>query len=116
MHYTAETLNKAFEFDVPVEVKGNGSAAPRLDIFAPDLLDEQVSSGWELLNGFSGQDRYAGPIMHPSEYIGGGLARHILQHPGVYVAVAAYYSPEAEGDETTIEGWAIAKQTTETAK
>jgi hypothetical protein len=32
--------------------------------------------------------------MHPSEFIGGGMARDILAEPGTYVAVAAYYSAE----------------------
>lgn len=60
--------------------------------------------GWRLLTGFTGQYGYAGPIMHPSEYIGGGLERHILENPGYHVAVVVYDdSPDSE-----VVGWAVA--------
>jgi hypothetical protein len=48
--------------------------------------------------------------MHNSEFIGGGLERLILETPGYYVAVYCTWTPEddADEDEDTVEGWAVA--------
>jgi hypothetical protein len=46
-----------------------------------------MSAGWTLLSGFTGQDGYNGPVMHASEYVGGGLERHIRETPGYYVVL-----------------------------
>ena len=53
----------------------------------PDGDDHSLEAGWELLTGFTGQYSYNGPGMHPSEYIGGGLASHILDTPGLYAVL-----------------------------
>lgn len=107
-------LNDLMEFDHPVQVHEDGTVtdAPA-GIHAPDLYDERIdaSGGWEwefFTYGYTGQDRYRGPIMHNSEFIGGRLERDILANPGIYVAVAAYWSPEGDDEnESTIEGWAV---------
>lgn len=49
--------------------------------------DHGLDTNWSLLTGFTGQYGYHGPAMHPSEYIGGGLARHILDTPGLYTVL-----------------------------
>jgi hypothetical protein len=89
-------LSDLMEFDHPITVTDDGRVTDGpANLYAPNLYDDDLDSdSWELLNGYSGQDRYAGPIMHPSEFIGGGMARDILDTPGTYVAVAAYYSAE----------------------
>jgi len=98
-----ETLNDRMEFDHVVEVTDNGSVIDRRDLYAPSLNDGELEGNdWVLLNGFSGQDRYSGPIMHASEFIGGYMARWILENPGIYVALLDY-PPEGEP-----EGWAVA--------
>lgn len=92
-------LSDLMEFDHPITVHADGRITDGpAGVYAPDLLDvidaaDFQSDTWELMSGYSGQDRYAGPIMHDSEFIGGGLARDILTTPGTYVAVASYYSP-----------------------
>ena len=53
----------------------------------PDGDDHSLETGWELLTGFSGQYSYNGPGMHASEYIGGGLAQHILDTTGLYTVL-----------------------------
>jgi hypothetical protein len=45
------------------------------------------AAGWTPERGWSSQNRYRGPFMHASEFIGGGLERHILQTPGLWAAV-----------------------------
>jgi len=88
----ASELNKAMEFDCPVEVLPGGIVVegPR-DVYAPELYDGELQSmRWELLCGYSMQDRYTGPIMHPSEQLAGGMAQDILDTPGIYVALVSH--------------------------
>lgn len=86
---TADTLHHLTDFDSPF----------------------RIAKGAEFINGFSGQDRYAGPIMHESEYLGGGMAQYVLDNPGVYALVAAYYAPEDETEDSApeIHGWALVR-------
>jgi hypothetical protein len=92
------------EFDRVVEVREDGSIIDRHDIYAPELHDGELDgSGWTLLNGWSGQDRYSGPIMHASEFVGGALETWISENPGIYVTLVDYPSDDGEPD-----GWAIA--------
>lgn len=124
------TLNSIMEFDHVIEVMEDGTIRDRNDLYAPDLCGEDADScellgsfhgvtgalqrdRWELLNGYSRQDRYAGPIMHNSEYIGGAMERDIRETPGVYVALVCCYWPDDEGPDTEIDfdGWAVARYT-----
>lgn len=101
-------LNSMMEFDHVIEVLDDGSIVDRSDIIAPSLFDGQLdSSDWILLNGFSGQYCYGGPIMHPSEYIGGGIADYIVSNPGIYVSLVSYCDSD-DGDDLDVDGWAIA--------
>lgn len=112
---TAEQLSQMMDFDHMVEVHVDGTVTDYPSVgyaYAPTLMDEELdSNAWTLLDGYSGQYGYSGPIMHSSEYIGGGLARDILSTPGVYVALVAYYSPEEDDEDgtDTAEGWAVAR-------
>lgn len=106
-------LNSRMEFDHVVQVLGNGSIVDRDDLYAPECSDDGEggidfagAKEWEALNGYSGQDSYAGPIMHPSEFIGGALERDILGEPGVYVAVVVT-DLDAEGGVDDAAGWAV---------
>lgn len=104
-------LNKIMEFDhvVTVDYDGNVTDGPAW-LYAPSLLDEELDTPqWTLLNGFSGQHGYYGPIMHNSEFIGGAMARHILDTPGTYAAIVAHWSGEEAGQDGPIEGWAVAR-------
>jgi hypothetical protein len=108
-------LNAIMEFDHVIRVHDDGTITEPTGIYAPELWDGTLDSDrWGFFTtGYSRQDSYAGPIMHNSELIGGGLARDILETPGVYVAVVShYYTPDendSDGDgETLAEGWAVA--------
>jgi len=99
-----ETLNDHMEFDHVIRVLPNEQIVDAGGIYAPSLYDGELDGpSWTLLDGYSGQDRYSGPIMHPSEYLSGRLARDVLANPGYYVALVDYSS---DGSEP--EGWAIA--------
>lgn len=76
------TLNDLLEFDHVVIVAEDGTVSdtPR-DVDAPSLYDGELDdASWSMLDGYSGQDRYSGPIMHNSEFVGEGcrMERDIL--------------------------------------
>lgn len=105
----ATTLNDVMEFDHVIQVHDDGSITEPGGIYAPNLVDDELDSAdWRLLNGYSGQYGYSGPIMHNSEYIGGRMEREIRSTPGLYVAVVSYY---LDG-EIDAEGWAVAYRET----
>jgi len=99
------------------------------DTWAPDLYmdvdsDGQVTSTddelrnmakpWELMDGYSSQYRYSGPVMHRSEFIGGRMEADILAKPGVYVVVEPYPLGESEEQEQELSdepiGWVVCRK------
>jgi hypothetical protein len=125
-------LNSMMEFDHPVRVEADGSVTERVPgVYAPESSidvdeDGQITNygeaewlrslrhqGWEPMNGYSSQDRYSGPIMHASEYIGGQLERDILDEPGVYVVVSVEcLGPDEDSDPEEPAGWAVLRRIT----
>lgn len=105
-----QDLNDRMSFDHVIEVRADGSITDRADIYAPECCDDgragidyAGAKGWTALDGYSGQDRYSGPIMHASEYIGGRMAADIASEPGIYVAVVI---SDLDDDEHP-SGWAV---------
>lgn len=106
-------LHDVMEFEHVIAVYQDGTVtdAPA-NLYAPECYwngfgdGQHIESGtgWELLNGFSGQHGYSGPIMHASEYIGAGLADYIREHPGYYVSVVCDVLDEPDSPA----GWTIA--------
>jgi len=132
---TTYSLNDQMDFDHVIRITEDGTVAEPLErTYAPEVtvecLDDDAGSitreaeqrmieyvesqGWELMTGYTGQYGYSGPIMHPSEYVGGGMEDDILATPGLYVVVeptALYPSEEAEerlGDEPV--GWVVCRR------
>lgn len=113
---TEDTLNAEMSPDHVIYSFGDGTIADCPGQFAPDFLsyqqddetwqDERLPEPWEALTGWTGQHGYNGPHMYGSEYIGGGLARHILETEGVFVAVDFYGIPLDER-EYSVNSWAI---------
>jgi hypothetical protein len=110
MQELANPLNAIMEFDHVIEVRADGSIIERSDLYAPSLFEGELDNDdWSLLDGYSGQYSYSGPVMHDSEYIGGRMERDIRETPGVYVAVVNYYEDDdTAANETDSEGWAVA--------
>lgn len=108
------TLNAVMEFDRVVQVHSDGSVTNGpSNAYAPEVYWHTANrieqgDGWELMNGYSGQQSYRGPVMHPSEFIGGSMADDILSTPGLYVAVVVKDLDNATEDETSEVGWAVA--------
>ncbi len=110
------TLDDILSFDSPpIRVSPDGILTT-MDSYAPDSFDmgtddadvigQARSAGWELVTGYSRQEGYSGPVMHSSEYIGGGMARSILATPGVY-AVA---SVDDVSDDGYPVGWVLMRK------
>lgn len=100
--------------EVSCEYSGPFAEAQISDEQERDMIDfAKRDTGWELLTGWSRGGGLA--IMHPSEYIGGGLADHIRETPGYWVAVSVeLYPTETDPEyrdgngESKSAGWALA--------
>ena len=120
---TVDTLNEEMEFDHIVYSHGDGTISDAHLMGSPYVyiaeqedgtwVGEAMDEPWELLDGLSGQYGYSGPHMHASEYIGGGLARHILETAGFYVVTVVTPMPFDECEDVDSDTWAVAY--TETA-
>lgn len=109
-----KSLNEIIGLDcLPVLITRDGEIVenitaenpPEYGSFGADFLDavDAGVDGWKSVSGFSGQHDYDGALMHPSEFIGGGLEKHILETPGYYaVEVVA-----DEEDEDIDAGWVL---------
>lgn len=110
-------LNAVMEFDTVVWSDGRGAVWDEVPVYAPEVVgddDDELTAcaerqGWTLLSGWTGQHGYGGPQMHASEYVGGGLANHILETEGFYVAVALL----ADDDEHAACAYCEAGETSE---
>lgn len=105
-------VNGCVDFDSPFTVTAPGTFATypdAADVYAPDVYsDDTVDGPWELVSGgYTGQYGYNGPIMHPSEYFGGGMARDILSEPGTYVIVEVADSDTGSFPDGDPIGWAL---------
>jgi hypothetical protein len=133
---TVDNLNEVMDFYHVIRVAADGTVTepegtPYFDEAVRSVLvnadtweweDEiNLPEGWTLLSGFTGQYSYNGPVMHVSEYIGGGLARYILETPGDYVALpmesdcgyTQEFCSEESGCDCEPAGWVVATKPAE---
>lgn len=113
--HRSATLDSLMEMDHVIRVDADGLVhddaqgvyAPEVNVATDDdgsILKEHEDAfkadmerqGWAPEYGWSGQNsgKYNGPFMHESEFIGGGLAEHILSTPGYWAACAVYVESE----------------------
>jgi hypothetical protein len=100
------SLNDVMEIDHVIQVHEDGTItdAPQ-NVWAPSLYDDELDDDrWSLMKGYSGQYSYSGPIMHPSEFIGGRMEDDIREAPGYYVALVNVDLDDEEAEA----GWAVA--------
>lgn len=129
---TVENLNEIMSFDHVIRVDANGDVTHVDEYYYFEVTtykgEDEVwkteyvlPEGWSVMNGYSGQSGYAGPDMHQSEYIGGGMARDILATPGLYVALevrpdCGYTEDgcnEEDGCNCQPESWVVATKPAE---
>lgn len=113
-HVFAIDLDDAAVVDGPT-----GLYAPEVSLVAGEGADVTVDGAggdWQCLTGMTGQDRYHGAGMHPSEYIGAGIARELHERTAtaaedgkrVYFAVVEVRDEDGDFPEGDPIGWAIA--------
>lgn len=112
----AEQIN-AIEFDHPFTLHPDGTITDPTGVHAPsvyhnDETDVEISDdGWRALTGMTGQDRYHGAVMHPSEYIGRGITEYLLElaadEPRTFVVTAVECWPTEDDPEPEPAGWVI---------
>ena len=126
-HTGPGSLSHLMDFDHVIQVHDDGAVTEPRNVYGPERLEHSEGENgrpdpdgllddWQLISGFSGQYRYAGPIMHNSERIAGPIARHIIENPGLYVALVCYWPDDPDNDPADgdyIEGWAIAHRITD---
>lgn len=115
---TADTLDRAVEFDHVFTVVDSSTITDGpVGVYAPELYWESdghlIGDDWELVDGYSGQHGYRGPIMHASETLSGGMARAVLAEPGTYVVLACECAGcddcDNGADSCEPAGWALAR-------
>ena len=124
-HTLRRDLNEIMEFHCPIEVREDMTIDDEVDLALPvpdlvcevddegsalpgddqRLIEEARRQGWELQVGLTGQYSYNGPVMHESEFVGGGLVRHILERPGYWVVLPLETS---DIEDETPAGWLLA--------
>lgn len=72
-----------------------------------DMHAQIERQGWEAVRGWSVG---AGAIMHESQFVGAGLAEHIIETPGLWVACVVH-TIEDRDDNTA--GWIVLHQEVE---
>ena len=86
---------------------------PQVNITADRDVLEIERSGWAALSGFSNQEGYSGPIIHPSEFFSGPMARQLhfktisKKSDRVY-ALVEVTDPD---DPDALVGWAVLERT-----
>jgi hypothetical protein len=125
---TVDNLNSIMEFDHVIRVNEDGTVSDVEESYYFDVTTYQqeqeghwetsytLPEGWSVMNGYSGQHGYSGPDMHQSEYIGGRMARDILETPGLYVALVVEADcgyreedcNEEDGCQCEPDGWVVA--------
>ena len=86
---------------------------PHVNITADRDVLEIERSGWEALSGFSNQEGYSGPIIHPSEFFSGSMARQlhfeaIRKGSDRVYALVEVTDPD---DPDALVGWAVLGRT-----
>ncbi len=109
-------LDQLMRVDHVIRVHKDGTVSEPMSVWAPEVYDnapegepEDIMASspaggprWSLLSGWSAEYMNRGPVMGDSEYVGGALARHILENPGLYTIVTV---TDPNGDDI---GWAVA--------
>jgi hypothetical protein len=107
----AQTIQR-IDFDHPFVLAADGTITDTDGIYAPTVTvseteDVDVDGPWEPITGMSLQYGYHGAIMHPSEYVGPGIAKRLLSiaedSPATFVIVEVIDIEEPDA----LIGWAI---------
>lgn len=111
----------ALDFDTVFQIVGNHVAEVR-EVYAPTVwhdeeediaIDAMPGEEWHALTGMTGQHSYSGAVMHPSEFIGEGMADEMArmtdagEAPTLWTVVVVEVMPEEGENEAEPAGWAV---------
>jgi hypothetical protein len=97
----------------------DGSITHPKGVWSPEIYHDEITDieihgdGWTALRGLTGQYAYNGACMHPSEYIGRGIAEVMLEMvvdnegPMTWVWTTVEVLPDEEDEFPEPAGWAI---------
>lgn len=118
----AERIHE-IEFEHCFVLHSDGSITDAVGVWAPecyhdDERDIDLCGGereWKALTGFTGQYGYHGAVMHPSEFIGKGIADYMLgmteDGPVTFVLVVVECLPERRAaTPAEVEAWLAGHQ------
>lgn len=90
---TAIPLDSGFIVNDDGTIEDSGNFAPEVrGVNGPEDPEIFDLEPWEFFSrGYTGQHGYSGPEMHQSEFLGGSLARDILNTPGEYALCPVIY-------------------------
>lgn len=114
-------IDNEVDFGIPFRIDAEGRVqkaddAPYVEYTVYDyglgLGGIEWPSGWTPVTGFSGQYGYSGPVMHPSEVLGGDspFERHVRSNPGMYVLVLVGDFPDVDAPDPEPYGWALLRK------
>jgi hypothetical protein len=110
----------SFEFEHVFTLDADGTITEPAGVWAPECyndpdgdIDLAGAHEWSAMVGLTGQDSYHGAVMHPSEYVGRGVATAMLElAEGGPVTFALVIVTDLDADRDAGEddacGWAIA--------
>lgn len=104
---------QAQEFEAVWTIRGDSVLPCRGPLWAPDAYvdsdgrDCLSGAGWSFVSGgWTGQYGYSGPVMHPSEQVGEGIAVSLSELSVDYLAFALVVVEDLD-DEENPAGWAV---------
>lgn len=104
---------QAQEFDSVWTIRGDSVLPCRGPVWAPEVYidadggDHLDGPGWSFVSGgMTGQYGYNGPVLHPSEFVGPGVAARLAELSVDYLAFALVVVSDPD-DEDQDAGWAI---------
>ena len=95
------------------------------EVFVPGIVDDYgdvhitgeawiCGDGWEFFSrGYTGQfgAKLSDPVMHESEFVGGRLARDMIQTGGTFVATSVHIDLDGDdGSEPVTAGWVVLRK------
>lgn len=111
---------QGLDFDHPFTIDVNGDVQDVPNEWAPNVCHSETDDieiddpAWEgAIEGCTGQYSYTGHVMHSSEFIGGSLARYIIDTNDagtVFAIVAVEVTPDDEDEEPEPAGWTIVRK------
>jgi len=114
----AQTI-QAMEFEHVFTIHPDGTVTEPRDVWAPSVYHDEDTditidgADWHAIRGLTGQYSYHGAVMHPSEYVGAGVAGVMwemaidAEATVTFALVVVDVLADDEDEDPEPAGWAI---------